>query len=354
MRKSKSGALSALKRGIAITSVGFMALSLAACSGGDSGGDGSDGETIKIGLVTKTETNPFYVAMRDAAKESASEQNVDLQVFSGKENNDNDSQVTAVENLMSQGVDGILITPADSAAIVPTIEKARDAGVIVIALDTPTQPADAVAATYATDNFKAGQLIGEWAEASVEDPKEARIALLDQDANNTSVDVARNQGFLDGFGIDLADKAKNGDEKDDRIVGNYMTESERDEGRTQMEIALQADPELNLVYSINEVVAAGAWEAITTAGVEDQITMVGVDGGCDGVQMIADGKLGATAMQFPSKMATMGMDAIVKAVQSGEEITENDVDTGATLITDNPVDGVESEDSAWGLENCWG
>ncbi len=339
-----------MRRTLAGLAVGGLALGLAACSAGDDSGE--DG--VKVGLVTKTETNPFYVAMRDAAQAKADELGVDLQVFSGKENNDNDSQVTAIENLISQGVDGILITPADSAAIVPTIQKARDAGVSVIALDTPTQPADAVSATFATDNFKAGQLIGQWADATVAQSESARIALLDQDANNTSVDVARNQGFLDGFGIDIADETKNGDESDDRIVGNYATRSERDEGRTQMEIALQADPELDLVYTINEVVAAGAYEAITAAGVADQITMVSVDGGCDGVQMIADGNLGATAMQFPSKMATEGMQAIVDAVESGSEITEANVDTGATLITDQPVEGLESEDSTWGLENCWG
>ena len=348
----------ASRRFLGALAAGVIAFGLSACSGESNESSGSsestDDSPIKIGLITKTETNPFYVAMRDAAEDNATELGVELQVFSGRENNDNDSQVTAVENLISQGAQGILITPADSAAIVPTIQKARDAGLVVIALDTPTQPADAVQATYATDNFKAGQLIGAWAKASVADPDNARIALLDQDANNTSVDVARNQGFLDGFGIELADETKNGDEDDARIVGNYATKSERDEGRTQMEIALQQAPDLNLVYSINEVVAAGAYEAMSAAGVADQVTMVSVDGGCDGVQMIADGKLQATAMQFPSKMATEGMQAIVDAIKSGAEITESSVDTGAVLVTDQPVDGLESQDSVWGLENCWG
>lgn len=340
--------------GIALSLTGLLTLGLSACSSDSGGGSTSAAsDDIKIGLITKTETNPFYIAMRDAAQEQATELGVDLQVFSGKENNDNDSQVTAIENLIAQGVQGILITPADSAAIVPSIDKARAAGITVIALDTPTQPADAVDATFATDNFKAGQLIGGWAKGTLGDTK-ADIALLDQDASNTSVDVARDQGFLDGFGIDIADDTQNGDENDPQISGNYATRSERDEGRTQMENALQKDPGLNLVYTINEVVAAGAYEAVVAAGRDSEITMVSVDGGCPGVQAIADGTLGATAMQFPSKMAVDGMQAIVDAVKSGDAPSETSVDTGSVLITDTPVDGVDSKDSAWGLENCWG
>lgn len=340
--------------GVTLSSALILTLGLSACSSSAGGsGSSSSPDSIKIGLITKTETNPFYVAMKKAAEAEAKDLGVELQTFSGKENNDNDSQVTAIENLIAQGVQGILITPADSAAIVPSIDKARAAGITVIALDTPTQPADAVDATFATDNFKAGQLIGAWAKVKMAG-KEARIALLDQDANNTSVDVARDQGFLDGFGIDTADPTKNGDENDPRISGNYATRSERDEGRTQMEIALQKDPALNLVYAINEVVAAGAYEAIKAAGKQDDILMVSVDGGCPGVQAIADGTLGATAMQFPSKMALDGMKAIVDAVKSGKAPTESSIDTGSALVTDQPADTVDSEDTAWGLKECWG
>ena len=85
---------------------------------------------------------------------------------SGKFDNDNASQVTAIENMVTAGAKGILIVPADSKAIVPSIKKARDAGVLVIALDTPTQPTDAADALFATDNFKAGFLIGQYAKAA--------------------------------------------------------------------------------------------------------------------------------------------------------------------------------------------
>src|ERR1700712_1369587 len=124
-------------------------------------------DTIKIGLVTKTDSNPFFAKMKEGAQAKGKELGVEVQAFAGKFDGDNDGQVAAVENLISAGVAGILITPSDTKAIVPTIEQARKAGILVIALDTPLDPIDAADSTFATDNFKAGELIGQWAAKTV-------------------------------------------------------------------------------------------------------------------------------------------------------------------------------------------
>ena len=98
------------------------------------------------------------------------------------------------------------------------IKKARDAGLYVIALDTPPDPADTVDITFATDNFEAGKLIGQWAAAKL-DGKQADIALLDLFNDKVvSVDYNRDQGFLTGMGIPVGDPKKNGDEAK---TGNY-------------------------------------------------------------------------------------------------------------------------------------
>ena len=107
-------------------------------------------DQVLVGLITKTDTNPFFVKMREGASAKAKEIGVTLQTFAGKFDGDNDSQVAAVENLISAGAKGILITPSDTKAIVPTIKKARDAGILVIALDTPLDPIEAADATFAT------------------------------------------------------------------------------------------------------------------------------------------------------------------------------------------------------------
>jgi fructose transport system substrate-binding protein len=338
-----------------------LGLGVVACGDDDEGGGaaGGGGEDIKIGLITKTETNPFFVKMKEGAQSEASSQGADLQSFAGKKDGDNESQVAAIESLIGAGAKGILITPNNSSAIVPSVDKARQQGLLVIALDTELDPADAADATFATDNFKAGELIGQWAKAKFEaDGKEAKIAMLDLNAEQVTVDVQRDQGFLTGFGIDVGDENKIGDESDPRIVGHDVTDGAEEGGRTAMENLLQKDPEINLVYTINEPAAAGAYEAIKAAGKEKDITIVSVDGGCPGVENVKKGIIGATSQQYPLKMAEMGVDAIVeysKTEKKPEPTPGKDfVDTGVTLITDEPVDGVESKDTAYGLDNCWG
>src|SRR5918911_79560 len=177
------------------------ALAITACGGNNnssSGGAGGGGN-IKVGLITKTETNPFFVKMKQGAEKEAKAKGATLMTAAGKFDGDNASQVTAIENMVAAGVKGILITPSDTKAIVPAVDKARKKGVEVIALDTPTDPQSAVDALFATDNMKAGELIGKYAKA-VEGDKPVKIATLDL-APGITVGVLRHNGFLSGFGI---------------------------------------------------------------------------------------------------------------------------------------------------------
>jgi fructose transport system substrate-binding protein len=330
-----------------------LALGTAACGGGSGGGG-----TV-VGLITKTDTNPFFVKMKEGAQQAAKAQGVDLQTFAGKQDGDNESQVQAIENLISAGAKGFLITPNDSKAIVPSLDKAHQSNMLVIALDTPTDPANAADATFATDNYQAGKLIGQWAKAKfAKTGKPAKIAMLDLNANQVSVDVKRDQGFLDGFGIAVGDPNKIGDEQDPRISGHDVTDGAEDGGRTAMENLLQKDPSINLVYTINEPAASGAYQALKSAGKDKTVTIVSIDGGCPGVDNVAKGIIGATSMQFPLKMAQLGIEAIAAYAKNGTKpqatAGKDFVDTGAQLITDDPQTGVEAKDSAWGKQNCWG
>jgi fructose transport system substrate-binding protein len=354
---------SSSRRTTALVGLGAAAaLALAGCggsSGGSSGGGGGGGEKPIVGLITKTDTNPFFVKMKEGAQQAADQAGVTLQSFAGKADGDNESQVQAIENLISAGAKGILITPSDSKAIVPEIDKAKQAGMLVVALDTPTDPASAVDATFATDNFQAGVLIGQWAKGKLgAQAASAKIAMLDLSPNHPSVDVGRDQGFLQGFGIDLADKTQIGDETDPRIVGHDSTNGAEDGGRTAMENLLQKDPGINLVYTINEPAASGAYQALKAAGKDKSVTIVSVDGGCPGVQAVKAGQIGATSQQYPLKMAQQGVEAVAAFAKDGTkpQATEGKAftDTGVTLITDQAQSGVESKDTAFGLQNCWG
>ncbi len=316
-------------------------------------------QDISACLITKTDNNPFFVKMREGASAKAEELGISLSSYAGKIDGDNESQVAAIETCVANGVDGILLTPSDTAAITPVVQAARDAGVLVIALDTPLDPADAADATFATDNFQAGLLIGQWAKAKMGDAAaDARIGMLNISIAQPTVGVLRNQGFMTGFGIDVKDPNRWGDEEDPRISGQDVTNGNEEGGRKAMENLLIADPDINLVYAINEPAAAGAYEALKAVGREFDVLIVAVDGGCPGVQNVKEGVIGATSQQYPLQMASLGIEAIKAYADTGEkpEPTEGKdfFDTGVTLITDEPVDGVESVDTAKGLELCWG
>ncbi|HET8726209.1 MAG TPA: sugar ABC transporter substrate-binding protein [Alphaproteobacteria bacterium] len=312
-----------------------------------------------VGLITKTNTNPFFVKMREGAEQAAQEVGLELRSFAGQYDGDNEAQVAAIESLIAAGAKGILLVPSDTKAIVPTVQKARDAGILVIVLDTPLEPIDAADATFATDNFRAGELIGEWAAKTIGDEAEdARIAFLDLAVNQPTVDYLRDQGFMTGFGIDTKDPTRIGDEDDPRISGHDVTAGAEEGGRTAMENLLQKDPTINLVYTINEPAAAGAYEALKAVGAEGNVTIVSIDGGCPGVENVRDGVIGATSMQFPLKMASLGVEAVAEFIETGAkpEPTEglDFFDTGATLVTDTPVEGLDSITSEEALTQCWG
>lgn len=312
-----------------------------------------------VGLITKDATNAFFVKMKEGAQAKADELGLELQAFAGKGAADLEGQVQAVEALISAGAKGILLVPGDTAGMVQTVQRAREAGVLVIALDTALNPMDAADSTFATDNFLAGKLIGEWAAKSLgANAATAKIALIDENENQSTVDVARDQGFLTGFGIDVGDPTKIGDETDPRIVGHALGYGNDEGGLTAMETLLQKDSGVNVVYTINEPTAAGAYQALKAAGKTEGVLIVSVDGGCPGVKNVEAGVIGATSMQFPLLMASMGVEAVAEFAKSGKKPEPSPglkfFNTGVDLITDHPVDGVASSTSAEGLKKCWG
>ncbi|MBW4981059.1 sugar ABC transporter substrate-binding protein [Mameliella sp. CS4] len=332
-----------------------IALTAAALASGASAASHS----ISACLITKTDTNPFFVKMKEGASAKAEELGIDLKTFAGKIDGDHETQVQAIETCIADGAKGILLTASDTSSIVPAVQQARDAGILVIALDTPLSPTDAADATFATDNFLAGELIGKWAAAKLgDDAADAKIGMLDLAVSQPTVGVLRDQGFLQGFGIDLGDPSKWGDEDDSRIVGNDVTQGNEEGGRRAMENLLAQDPFINVVYTINEPAAAGAYEALKAIGRENDVLIVSVDGGCPGVQNIADGVIGATSQQYPLLMASLGIEAIKKWADEGvkPEPTEGKdfFDTGVALVTDEPVEGVDSISVKEGLDLCWG
>lgn len=304
-----------------------------------------------IGLITKTETNPFFVKMRDGARAAAQASGARLLTGAGRNDGDNAGQVTAMENMIAAGAQVILITVSDAKAIIPAIRKARAKGILVIALDSPTDPLSATDAFFGTDNYKAGILIGQYARAAL-GKRPAKIATLDLLPGHP-VGAQRHNGFLAGFGLTAPNASVNTLGRPGEVVCMADSYGDQARGQTAMENCLQKNPDLTVVFTINEPTAAGAYRALKAAGKEKQVVLVSVDGGCQGVRDVASGAIAATAQQYPMRMAELGVAAGVAFVKTGKK-PGGYTDTGVTLIAGKAIPGVDSKDTKTGLDLCFG
>ncbi len=380
-----------LTRGRTMTAVavaGVAAITLAACSSGSTEpaadapaeeaaaeeAPAAEGGAVAVSLITKDSTNPFFVAMQAGAKEKAAEIGVDLVVGSGKEEGDDAGQIELIENAIAQGQAGILITPM-SVNVNDAIKKARDAGLYVIALDTPTDPPDVVDITFATDNCLAGEAIGQWAAGKLNGEKAIIAELVIFNDRVVSVDYCRANGFLKGMGIevptleDMTSPAATGTYStgaggDYEIVCLEATGANEAGGKTGMETCLSKNPDINVVYTINEPTAFGAAEALKAVGktIGTDVIIVSVDGGLAGVEAVKAGDIQATSQQYPLRMASLGVEAI-NTIATGGAAPENTsangefFDTGVTLCTDDPMDTVTAapqESAQYCIDNAWG
>nr|WP_245606967.1 substrate-binding domain-containing protein [Pseudonocardia spinosispora] len=330
---------------IKLVLIGSVAVLCAAgCTSQRTGGGGSDASSgpIKIGLVTKTDTNPYFVTLREAAKAAAQQQGAELVALAGKFDGDNEGQVSAIENLVQQGVKGILITPSNSGGIINALKQAKDRGITVIALDTETDPKDAVDATWATDNTSAGEKQGAYVKAALNgaEPK----LLMVNGTPGAAVDTQRHTGFLKGIG--LAEGAPQivgaGDANGDQNIAQQVTEN-----------LLQRSTDVNAAYTMNEPIGRGVYAALAAKNLTGKVVIGSIDGGCQGVADVKAGKYAATVMQFPKKMAAEGVAAVVNFAKTGTKASGFH-DTGSELITDKPVAGLPSKDTTYGAQNCWG
>jgi fructose transport system substrate-binding protein len=310
------------------------------CAGLAPGAVQAEEKKFLIGIVELQLSNPFFGMLEKSAVDTAKKNGLDVMTAEASTAGDSATQIAAIENMINRGVKGITLDPANATALVPIIKKARDAGIIVVTTNTSLAPMTPADAAYETDNLQAGVLIGQWAEATM-GSKPAHIAMLDYDLSDKT-SKARHDGFLQGFGAA---------EGDPRITGSALTLGNAETGQTAMENLLSAHWDINAVYTINEPAAQGAFFAIKQA--RRDVLVTSIDGSCSGVRSVADGTIGATVMQFPIRMGEMAVEAVIKGVNHGM-MPSGFHNTGTVLITDHPVAGVDSKDSRWGLENCWG
>jgi fructose transport system substrate-binding protein len=326
---------------------------------------GSTGKPVGVSLILKTLTNPYFVSMEKDAKAAAAKDNVTLTVAAGSKDGDTQTQITAIDNAISRGDKGILIT-TNGDAVNAALNQAKQAGLFVIALDTSTNPPTVADITYATDNEAAGKLDGQYAAAAL-GGKPAVIAMLDLFNNQVvSVDIQRDHGFLEGMGIDPGSTTENGKEaKTGKYSGgtytiacHQPTQGAIDGGRTAMENCLSANPNINVVYAINEPAGEGGYNALKAANKASQAMIFAIDGSCAGLKFVTSGEFASDAVQYPGKMASLGVDGIAALARGGAKPTVTNgktfFDTGTGLVATKAYPGITIQSPSDAAAACWG
>jgi fructose transport system substrate-binding protein len=352
-----------------VAALAAVAVAASACSSSSdkgSGGTGGSGKKVGITLVLKTLTNPYFVTMKQDAQDEAAKDNVNLTVAAGNKDGDTQTQIAAIDNAISRGDKGILIT-TNGDAVNAALNQAKQAGMFVIALDTALNPAGTADITFATDNEQAGKLIGQYGAARLAG-KKAVIAMLDLFDNQVvSVDIQRDHGFLEGMGIDPGSTTVNGKEAKTgtftgggsyEVVCHQPTQGAVDGGRTAMENCLSANPNINVVYTINEPAARGAYAALKAAGKQADVLMLTIDGSCQGLTDVTSGTFTADSAQYPGKMASLGVSSIAKLARGGAKPSvtsgKDFFDTGTALVAKDAASGVTSQTADQAKSACWG
>lgn len=317
-----------MKKILALILAAVMVFALCAAASADEAE-----KKVVIGVAMPQLDNDGFKANLIGINQFAEENNIELVVNDGK--NTVDTQMQNIEDLITKGVDAIVMCPVDSGAMAAVVEKAVAQGIPVISFDRNVST-DALSGLAESNNTehgaKAAELMAEVAEKAgmkVED----LVCLELLGTQSASAGLQRHQGF--------EAKAK---ELGINIVAQLATEFKNDNAFNAVLDAFQAHPDINAIFIPSDNACYNGVESALTqlgklipAGEEGHILMTSVDGGPNGLGGVRAGYLDAIAAQSKLLMSEKAMELALKTVL-GEEIEENIIQILPTPVTPENVD----------------
>ena len=306
-----------------------VVLAASCAPSGPAPGASPGAETQKVALVLKTLNSPFFIDMEKGAREAAKRLGVDLTVQAAEREVDVDKQMQIIENLIQTGIKVLCVTPSGSKEIAPAIAKANAAGIRVVIVDTRVDPQAAKDAgihvdTYiGSDNYEGGKMAGAYLVQAT--GGKANVAVLEGIPGHETGDQ-RLRGFKDAV------KAAKGI----KIVASQTANWERDQGFTVFQNMLEAHPEIDAVFSCNDMMALGAVEAIAARGKTGRIKVVGYDAVEDARKAIDQGAIVASVAQFPSEMGRVAIESANKLLK-GETLPAEQLVRIDLVTKDHPA-----------------
>jgi ribose transport system substrate-binding protein len=308
---------------ISIAAAALLAVGVAACGGGDTetvtvqaqSGDESpasgtkNGEKIKMIASVPPTDHGWLGAISKNAKNAAEQyDDVDFQLLQAA---DADSQAQQVEQAISQKPDVLVVLPQDGAALTPVAQKAERAGIPVVNIDRLFTADDAATSTILGDNRQIGVLAADY----ISDQLKCKGNVVEiQGLAGISVTEDRTKGFTD----ELKKKCPDGGVK---IVASQPGDFNPDQGLKVMENILQAEKQIDAVYTHDDDMAQGVVQAIRNAGRDDEMFLTGVGGSQDAMEQIKEGGLYRATFLYNPNMAASAVN-MARLLALGEGFPE--------------------------------
>lgn len=314
LKKRMRFAAAALAAGIAITSLAGCGGSSGDSAAGSASSAGGDSDSIKVGVVLKTLSNPFYVTMQEAMEAKADELGMEMVLQAPETETETEKQMQIVENLVVQQIEGLILAPNGSSELVPAVKEANDADVPVVILDSRIEEADLeeagahIECFIGSDNYQGGQLAAEAMSEAL--GGSGKVAVVEGISGVESSEL-RVGGFKDKV------EELGGLE----VVASQPADWEQEQGYTVTQNILQANPDIAGIFCANDMMALGAVKAIEDAGMEEQVTVIGFDATDDAKAAISEGRMYASVGQDPALMGEQALE-VIQSIKDGSSYEE--------------------------------
>lgn len=299
-------------------------LAFSGCTRGDSDASGGTSEPAgnRIAVVISTLNNPWFVVLAETARDRARELGYEATIFDSQ--NDPAKESAHYENIVASGYRAILFNPTDADGSIANVRKAKAAGIPVFCMDREINATDAAVSQIISDNYSGSVALGQYFVRQVgQTGKYVELLGLVGDNNTWN----RSKGFhsvVDRFpGLEM--------------VAQQSADFDRAKALEVLESVLQANPDIDAVFAGNDAMAMGAYQALVAADKVDQVKVFGFDGADDVVNLIAQGKIAATGMQFPKVMARTAAESADSYVKGEREFPQK-IPVAVELVTAENVD----------------
>ncbi|MEK3991635.1 D-allose transporter substrate-binding protein [Robertmurraya sp. FSL R5-0851] len=304
---------------------------LTACNAGPTAGptqsddskeSSSGDEKIKVAVILKTLSNPFWVSMEEGIKEEGEKLGVDVEILASQSEEDLQGQLRIFEDLLNKDYDGIAFAPLSPVNLIPQAVNAYKKGIPTVNIDEKVDMEELVNAGgnvnafVTTDNVKVGE---QAANFIVEKIKTGKVAIVEGKSGNASGEARKN-------GASGVFEATEGIE----LVASQPADWDRNKALDVVTNMIQRYPDLTAIYACNDTMALGALQAVQNAGKQDQIIVVGTDGAPEAVDSVNAGQLTATIAQDSAEIGRESLRLLVDAIKAGKVL---ELDKEAELVT---------------------